>query len=95
MFHSVPASIVSDRDPHFTSHFLGALHEALGSQLNFSIAFHLQTNDQSERTIKTLKDMLRACVLDFQSSWDEHLPLVEFAYNISFHSSIGMSSYEV
>ena len=92
--HSVPASIVSDRDPRFTSHFWGALHEALGSQLKFNTTFHPQTDDQSERTIRTLENILRACVLDFQGSWDEHLPLVEFAYNNSFHSSIGMSPYE-
>ena len=92
--HGVPASIVSDRDPQFTSHFWGALHEALGSQLKFSTAFHPQTDGQSERTIRTLEDMLRACVMDFQGSWDEHLPLVEFTYNNSFHSSIGMSPYE-
>ena len=72
--HGVPASVVSNRDSRFTSHFWGALHEALGSQLKFSTAFHPQTDDQSERTIRTLEDMLRACVLDFQGSWDEHLP---------------------
>ena len=72
----------------------GVLHDALGSLLKFSIAFHPQTDGQSERTIRTLEDMLRACVLDFQGSWDEHLPLVEFAYNNSFHSSIRMSPYE-
>ena len=92
--HGVPSSIVSDRDPCFTSHFWGPLHKIVGSQLKFSTTFHPQKDSQSERAIRTLKDMLRACVLDFQGSWDEYLPLAEFAYNNSFHSSIGMSPYE-
>jgi len=58
------------------------------------MAYHPQTDGQSERTIQTLEDMLRACVLDFSGSWEEHLPLVEFAYNNSYHSSIGMAPYE-
>ena len=58
-----------------------------------STAFHPQTDGQSERVIQVLEDMLRACALDFQGSWDRHLPLVEFSYN-SFQSSIGMASYE-
>ncbi|EOY31685.1 Uncharacterized protein TCM_038736 [Theobroma cacao] len=68
--------------------------EALGTKLRFSTAFHPQTDGQSERTIQTLEDMLRACVIDFIGSWDRHLPLVEFAYNNSFQSSIGMAPYD-
>ncbi|EOY21616.1 Uncharacterized protein TCM_013563 [Theobroma cacao] len=68
--------------------------EALGTNLRFSNAFHPQTDGQSERTIQTLEDMLRACVIDFIGSWDRHLPLVEFACNNSFQSSIGMAPYE-
>ena len=56
-----------------------------------SSAFHPQTDGQAERTIQTLEDMLRDCALDFKRSWDDHLPLIEFAYNNSFHSSIGMA----
>ncbi|KAJ8755828.1 hypothetical protein K2173_024373 [Erythroxylum novogranatense] len=52
------------------------------------------TDGQSERTIRTLEGMLRACVMDFRGAWDEHLPLVEFAYNNSYHSSIQMAPYE-
>ena len=59
-----------------------------------STAYHPQTDGQSERTIQTIEDMLRACVLDFKGNWDDHLPLVEFAYNNSYHSSIGMAPYE-
>ena len=59
-----------------------------------SIAFHPQTNGQSERTKQVLEDMLRACILDFKGSWEEHFPLVEFAYNISYQASIQMAPYE-
>ncbi|WRX31632.1 Integrase [Theobroma cacao] len=92
--HGVPVSIVSNRDPRFTSRFWPKFQEALGTKLRFSTAFHPQTDGQSERTIQTLEDMLRACVIDFIGSWDKHLPLVEFAYNNSFQSSIGMAPYE-
>ena len=92
--HGVPSSIVSDRDPHFTSRFWHHLQHALGSDLLFSTAFHPQTDGESERTIQILEDMLRACVLDFQGSWMDHLPLIEFAYNNSFQSSIGMAPFE-
>ena len=92
--HGVPTSIVSDRGPQFTSRFWQKLQEALGTQLDFSTAFHPQTDGQSERMIQTLEDMLRMCVLDFKGSWDQYLPLVEFAYNNSYHSSIGMAPYE-
>ncbi|KAL2251639.1 UNVERIFIED_CONTAM: Transposon Ty3-I Gag-Pol polyprotein, partial [Sesamum indicum] len=92
--HGIPTSIVSDRDPRFTSHLWGSLQTALGTKLHFSTAFHPQTDGQSERTIQTLEDMMRACVIEFKGNWDDHLPLMEFAYNNSFHSSIGMAPYE-
>ncbi|GKE72420.1 putative reverse transcriptase domain-containing protein [Tanacetum coccineum] len=53
-----------------------------------STTYHPETDGQSERTIQTLEDMLRACVIDFGSDWDKHLPLDEFSYNISYHTSI-------
>lgn len=92
--HGVPVSIVSDRDTRFLSRFWRSLQEAFGTTLNFSTAFHPQSDGQSERTIQTLEDMLRSCALDLRGSWEEHLPLVEFAYNNSYHSSIGMAPYE-
>ena len=92
--HGVPTSIVSDRGPQFTSKFWQSFQEALGSQLHFSTAFHPQTDGQSERTIQTLEDMLRACVIDFEGSWDQHLPLIEFAYNNSYQASIQMAPFE-
>ena len=92
--HGTPVSIVSDRDPRFTSRFWPSLQRALGTRLHFSTTFHPQTDGQSERTIQTLEDMLRACVLEFKGSWDRHLPLMEFAYNNSYQSSIEMAPYE-
>ena len=79
-------SIISDRDPSFTSRFWQALHQAMGTQLKFSTAYHPQTDGQSERTIQTLEDMLRSCVIDFKVNWEEILPYAEFAYNNSFNA---------
>ena len=92
--HGVPVSIVSDRDPRFMTHFWKGFQKAMGTQLTMSIAFHPQTDGQSERTIQILVDMLRACVLGHKGSWEEHLPLVEFAYNNSYQGSIQMAPYE-
>ena len=78
----------------FTSRFWGTLQEALGTRLNFSTAFHTQTDGQSERVIHVLEDMLRSCVIDYEGNWDRHIPLIEFVYNNSFQSSIGMAPYE-
>ena len=91
--HGIPVGIVSDRDARFTSHFWKSLQNALGTKLNFSTAYHPQTDGQSERTIQILEDMLRACMMDFSGSWEDHLPLVEFAYNNSYQASIGMAPY--
>ncbi|KAJ4957546.1 hypothetical protein NE237_024657 [Protea cynaroides] len=92
--HGVPESIVSDRDPRFTSKFWEGLQKVMGTTLKFSTAFHPQTDGQSERTIQILEDMLRACVIDFKGSWNEKLPLIEFAYNNSYQATIQMSPYE-
>ncbi|GKB04567.1 putative reverse transcriptase domain-containing protein [Tanacetum coccineum] len=92
--HGVPISIISDRDGRFTSLFWKALHKELGTRLDMSTAYHPETDDQSERTIQTLEDMLRACVLDFGKNWDRHLPLVEFSYNNSYHTSIKTAPFE-
>ncbi|KAL5815789.1 hypothetical protein ACOSQ3_024167 [Xanthoceras sorbifolium] len=92
--HGVPVSIISDRDPRFTSRFWKKFQEALGTRLSFSTAFHPQTDGQSERVIQVLEDMLRSCVIEFEGSWADHLPLIEFAYNNSYQSSIAMAPYE-
>ena len=92
--HGIPLSIVSDRDPRFTSRFLKELQSTFGTRLNFSTDFHPQTNGQSERVIQVFEDMLRGCVLDFSGSWDRYIPLMEFSYNNSYQSSICMALYE-
>ncbi|KAI3773906.1 hypothetical protein L1987_48445 [Smallanthus sonchifolius] len=70
-------------------------NEAMGTRLNISTAYHPQTDGQSKRTIQTLEDMVRACIIDFGGSWDSHLPLAEFSYNNSYHSTIGMPPFEM
>jgi len=92
--HGVPELIVSEGCPRFTSRFWKSLQEAMCTKLRFSTAYHSQTDGQSERTIQTLEDMLRNCILDFRGSWARYLPLVEFSYNNSYQASIGMASYE-
>ena len=92
--HGISIPIISDRDLRFTSRFWGKLQDTSGTRLNSSTAFHPQTNGQSERVIQIMEDMLRSCVIDYEGSWDRHIPLVEFVYNNSFQSSIGMTPYE-
>ena len=72
--HGVPVFIVSDRDPRLTVHFWKSFQKAMGTRLTMSTTFHPQTYGQSERTIQVLEDMLRACILDYQGSWEKHLP---------------------
>nr|GEV10036.1 hypothetical protein [Tanacetum cinerariifolium] len=92
--HGVPVLIIFDRDSKFTSHFWQSLNKALSTQLDMSTAYHPQTDGQSKRIIQTLEDMLRACVIEFGKGWDRHLPLVEFSYNDSYHTSMKASPFE-
>ena len=92
--HGVPISIISYQDPRFTSRFWYSLQDAMGARLHFSTTFHPQTDGQLERTIQTLQDMLRACVIDFKGSWDTHLSLMDFADNNSYQSNIDMAPFE-
>jgi len=92
--HGMPESIISDKDPRFTSRFWQSLQNTLGTQLKMSSVYHPQTDGQSKRTIQSLEDLLRTCVLDHLGTWSDVLPLVEFTYNNSYHSSIGMAPYE-
>ncbi|GKB09679.1 putative reverse transcriptase domain-containing protein [Tanacetum coccineum] len=92
--HGIPASIICDRDGRFTSNFWKSFQKALGTDVSMSTAYHPETDGQSERTIQTLKDMLRACVIDFGKGWVKHLPLAEFSYNNSYHASIKAAPYE-
>ncbi|GKC28457.1 putative reverse transcriptase domain-containing protein [Tanacetum coccineum] len=92
--HGVPISIILDRDSHFTSRFWQSLQNALGTQLDISTTYHPETDGQSKRTIQTLEDMFRACVIDFEKGWERHLPLVEFSYNNTYHASIKATPFE-
>ncbi|GJR23475.1 reverse transcriptase domain-containing protein [Tanacetum coccineum] len=92
--HGVPISIISDRDSHFTSRFWQSMQSALCTQLDMSKTYHPKTDGQSQRSIQTLKDMLRAYVIDFGKGWERHLPLVEFSYNNSYHASIKATPFE-
>ncbi|GJZ36472.1 putative reverse transcriptase domain-containing protein [Tanacetum coccineum] len=92
--HRIPVLIICDRDGRFTLNFWRSFQKALGTDLSISTAYHPETNGQSERTIQTLKDMLRACVINFGKGWVKHLPLVEFSYNNNYHASIKAAPYE-
>nr|GEU44840.1 putative reverse transcriptase domain-containing protein [Tanacetum cinerariifolium] len=92
--HGVPVSMILDRDGRLVSHMWQALQETLGTRLDMSTTYHPETDGQSEHTIQTLEDMLYACVMDFGGSWDTHLPLVEFSYNNSYHTSIKCAPFE-
>ena len=94
LLHGVSLSIVSDRDPRFTSRFWKELQSALGTKLKFSTTFHSQTDGHSKGLIQVLEDMVRGYVMEFLGSWDRYIPLMEFSYNNSFQSSIGMALYE-
>jgi hypothetical protein len=92
--HGVPKKIVSDRGFQFTSMFWEKLHESMDTKLNFSLAYHPQTDGQMERTNQILENMLRAFVLKYEKSWDKSLPYAEFLYNNSYQASIEMTLFE-
>ncbi|XP_075507663.1 uncharacterized protein LOC142544505 [Primulina tabacum] len=89
--HGVPITIVSDRDPRFTSKFWSSLQSSLGSKLAMSTAYHPQTDGQSERTIQTLEDLLRAVVMDFRGGWQESLSLSNSLTTIVFRQRSSLS----
>jgi IS30 family transposase len=82
--HGVPKNIVSDRGSQFTSKFWEKLHESMDTKLNFSSAYHPQTDGQTERTNEVLEDMVRAYALKYGKSWDKSLPYAKFSYNNSY-----------
>ncbi|GKD19702.1 putative reverse transcriptase domain-containing protein [Tanacetum coccineum] len=92
--HGIPVSIICDHDSRFMSNFWRSFQKALCTRLDMSTAYHPQIDEKSERTIQTLEDMLRACVIDFGNGWDRHLPLIEFSYNNSYHTSIKAAPFE-
>ncbi|GJR85592.1 putative reverse transcriptase domain-containing protein [Tanacetum coccineum] len=92
--HGIPVSIICDRDPRFASNFWRSLQKALGTSLDMSTAYHPQTDRQSERTIQTLEDMLRACVIDFGNGWVKTFCHGRVSYNNSYHASIKATPFE-
>jgi hypothetical protein len=92
--HGVPKKIVSNRGTQFTSKFWEKLHESMDTKLNFSSAYHPQTNGQTERVNQILEDMLRACTLKDNQSWDKCLRYDEFFYNNNYQESIKMAPFE-
>eukprot|EP00253_Pinus_taeda_P011600 PITA_11600 len=93
--HGLPKTIISDHDVKFTSAFWRTLFAALGTELNFSTAYHPQTDRQTERVNQVVEDMLRAYVMQQPMLWEEYLHLVEFAYNNGYHSSTQLRPFEV
>jgi transposase InsO family protein len=92
--HGVPKKIVSDRGSQFTSKFWEKLHESMDTKLNFISAYHPQNDGQMERTKQILEDILRACTLMYEKSWDKSPPYIEFLYNNNYLTSIEMASYK-
>ncbi|WVZ80657.1 hypothetical protein U9M48_028115 [Paspalum notatum var. saurae] len=92
--HGVPKKIISDRGSQFTSLFWEQLYDSLDTKLRFSIAYHPQTDGQTERTNQVLEDMLRACAIQYGTSWDKCLPYAKFSYNNSYQASLKKSPFE-
>lgn len=92
--HSIPLSIVSDRDKIFTSSFWRELFKLLNTQLQLSTAYHPQTDGQSERVDQCLEQYLRCATQATPTKWVNWIPMAEFWYNTSFHTSIGCSPYK-
>jgi hypothetical protein len=86
--------IVFDRGTQFTSMFWEKLHESMDTKLNFSSAYHPKTDGQTERVNQILEDMLRACALKDNQSWDKCLLYAEFSYNNSYQESIKIAPFE-
>ena len=93
----MPKSIISNRDPRMTSDFWKGLFKNLGTKLNFSLAYHPQTDGQSEIANLIIIDLLKAYVtkVDHRDQWEKYLPMVEYASNNTIHTSIGKTSFEI
>ena len=96
-YHGFPKSIISDRDPRMTSLFWQGLAKNVGTKLNFSSAYHPQTDGQSEIVNSTILDLLKCYVNEVNQNahWEKYLPLVEYAYNNTVHTSTGKSPFEI
>ncbi|MCO5595972.1 hypothetical protein L7F22_050024 [Adiantum nelumboides] len=94
-YHGMPQSIVSDRDPRMTSLFWKALFENMGTTLKFSSSFYPQTDGQSEEANSIVLDLLKCYVSEHKATWEHYLPLVEYAYNNTMHTSTGKAPFEI
>jgi hypothetical protein len=92
--HGIPKTIVSDRDPKFTSNFWKGLFKGFGTNLNFSTTYHPESDGKTERVNQVIEDMLRMYVMDKPSKWEDYLHLVEFSYNNGYQASLKMSPFE-
>jgi hypothetical protein len=93
--HRVLKTIIFNRESQFVAHFWEQLHASLGTHLIHNLAYHPQTDGQTERVNQIPKDMLRACVMEYQGSWDKNLLWAEFSYNNSYQESLKMAPFEV
>jgi transposase InsO family protein len=93
--HGVPKSIISDRRTQFVSKLWRSIHQALKTKLDFSSAYHPQTDGHTERVNQVLEDMLRACVLTYGKNWEDSLSFAEFSYNNGYHTSLKKAPFEV
>ncbi|GJP42069.1 hypothetical protein CLOM_g1661 [Closterium sp. NIES-68] len=91
--HGIPTTLISDRDPKFTSKFWKELMSLLGTKLAMSSAYHPQTDGQTERLNQIVEQLLRAACRDDISKWDLHLPVLEFAYNNATHAATGQTPF--
>jgi hypothetical protein len=92
--HGVPKMNISDRGSQFVTRFWEQLHASLGTHLIHSSAYHPQTDGQTERVNQILEDMLKACVMEYPSSWDKNLSWTEFSYNNNYQESLKMALFE-
>jgi hypothetical protein len=92
--HGIPKTIVSNRDPKFTSKFWKRLFNGFGTNLNFSTTYHPESDGQTKRVNQVIEYMLRMYVMDKPSKWEDYLHLVDFAYNNGYQTSLKMSPFE-
>jgi hypothetical protein len=93
--HGVPKTIIFDRGSQFVARFWEQQHSSLETHLIHSLVYHPQTDGQTERVNQILEDMLRACAMEYQGSWDKNLPWAEFSYNNSYQGSLKMVPFEI
>jgi hypothetical protein len=92
--HGIPKTIVTDRDPKFTSNFWKGLFKGFGTNLNFSMTYHPESDGKTKRVNQVIEDMLRMYVMDKPSKWEDYLHLVEFSYNNGYQASLKMIPFE-